>query len=99
MSTSSEEIGSPENGTASTDAGSAEGCDLPRRCSGSWSCCLSGGVGLFFEFLEGSIFFEFFDVVGQVGFFLFDLFLFNRTGGRSVRGLVGMLGHYYQLAI
>ena len=55
-------------------------------------------MGFLFEFLEGSIFFKFLDVVGQVGFFLFDLFLFNRTGGRSGRGLFGMLGDYYELS-
>ena len=40
---------------------------------------LSGGVSFFFEFLEGRIFFEFFDVVGQVGFFFFDLFFLHRA--------------------
>ena len=98
MSTSSEEIGSPENGTASTDDGSAEAA-ISRAGSFVVVLILSGGVGLLFEFLEGSIFFKFFDVVGQVGFFFFDLFLFNRTGGRNARGLLGMLGHYYELVI
>ena len=52
----------------------ARGRDFLRRLF-----VLSGGVSLLFEFLEGCIFFEFLDVVGQVGFFLFDLFFLNRA--------------------
>ena len=52
-------------------------------------------MGLFFEFLEGRVFFELFDVVGQVGFFLFDFFFFHGSG--SVRRRGQMLGSYDQL--
>ena len=38
---------------------------------------LTCGVGFFFEFLEGCILFQLFDVVSQVGFFLFDLFFLD----------------------
>jgi len=56
---------------------------------------LSGSVGLFFEFLKGSIFLKVLDVVGQIGFFLFDLFFLNRARRRSGRSF-GMLGNDYE---
>ncbi len=46
---------------------------------------LSGSVSLLFEFLEGGIFLEVLDVVGQVRFFLFDLFFFDRARSRHRR--------------
>ena len=59
---------------------------------------LSGSVSLLFEFLEGSIFLEVLDVVGQVGFFLFDLFFFHRARSRGGRSF-GMLGNDYELVV
>ena len=57
---------------------------------------LTGGVGFFFEFLEGRIFFEFFDVVSQVGFFLFDLFFLDCACGRDGRGLIEVFGRDHE---
>ena len=37
----------------------------------------SGSVGFFFQLFERRILFEFFDVVGEIGFFLFNLFFFD----------------------
>ena len=59
---------------------------------------LSGGVSLLFEFLEGCIFFEVLDVVGQVGFFLFDLFFLNRARRRSGRSF-GRPGNDCELVV
>ena len=55
---------------------------------------LTGGVGLLFQFLESSIFFKFFDVVSQIGFFLFDLFFFDPASDRG-----RLLGLDYELVI
>ncbi len=57
----------------------------------------TGGVGFLFEFFESGIFLEVLDVVGQVGFLLFDFFFFDLARGRS--GLTGTLGHDRQIAV
>ena len=58
---------------------------------------LTGGVGFFFEFLECRIFFKFFDVVSQVGFFLLDLFFLDCACCRDGRGLIEVFGRDHEL--
>ena len=43
-------------------------------------------LNLFFHFFESRVFFQFFDIMGQVSFILFDFFFFDRPCGCSNGG-------------
>ncbi len=52
----------------------------------------ASSVSLLFEFLEGCIFFEFLNIVGQIGFFLLDHFFVDRSCGRCHQLVAGFVG-------
>ena len=59
----------------------------------------AGCMGFFFKFLEGRILLEFFHVVSQIRFFLFDLFFFQGSGECDWSRLRCMLGSNCPIAI
>src|SRR5215470_4999863 len=46
---------------------------------------VGGRAGFFFHFVEHRVFLEFFDVVGNVSFFLVDFLFLDRPGGTVIR--------------